>query len=38
MVLRINLERQGDELWANFGVQFAAVLKVVGNRGSGDAT
>jgi hypothetical protein len=35
---RINLERQGDELWADFGVQFARVLKGVGNRASGGAT
>ena len=32
---RINLERQGEELWADYGVQRAALLKVVGNSGSG---
>jgi hypothetical protein len=32
---RIDLERKGEELWAVYGVQPSALLKVVGNRGSG---
>jgi len=33
---RINLKREGnDQLWAEYGVQPAALLRVVGNSGSG---
>jgi len=32
---RIDLERHGDELWANYGVRPTALLRVVGNSGSG---
>jgi len=32
---RINLKREGEQLWAEYGLQPAAVLKLVGNHGSG---
>ncbi|MDB6009992.1 MAG: Resolvase protein [Gammaproteobacteria bacterium] len=32
---RIDLKREGEELWAEYGLQPAALLRIVGNRGSG---
>jgi hypothetical protein len=32
---RIDLKREGDELWAEYGIQPAALVQIVGNRGSG---
>jgi hypothetical protein len=32
---RIDMKREGDELWSEYGLQPAAVLKLVGNHGSG---
>ena len=32
---RIDLKPKGDELWAEYGVQPTALLRVVGNSGSG---